>query len=182
MPKPRTSVSPENIADRWKKLWATPKRLDDATTDALFEEFQDQFVPSHMHRQFLKFFGTPKASFGNRFFVDDAVYKTWETRLSLLGVGETGHVEVTVIYGSPDALEGHALRGETRRSIKDIFMDDKHAACAIVRSPRITLYAFFEPKMKGCVVRSIRNPNWDANAISSETPSDEPLMIEHDAE
>ena|SRR5579862_2462910 len=155
MAKPVKRITPEDRLEKWKKLWATPKLLDDEATDAAFEDFQESFVPSHMHKKFLQFFGTPKAQFGNRFFMEDAVYQNWDTKLSSLGLGTIGHVEVTVIYASPDRLEGHWLRGETRRTLRDIIVDDWHAACAIVSSDQGKLYVFVEPKMKGCVVRAL---------------------------
>ena len=156
MAKPTEHVTPEGRIDRWKKLWGTPKRLNDEENAAAFDEFADALVPSHMHKKFLKTFGVPKAPFGNRFFLDDAVYKNWDIRLATLLPPDATHVEVVVLYGSPDALEGHRLKGETRRSLRDIVVDDWHAACAIVRSGGTSLYVFVEPKMRGCVVRTVR--------------------------
>jgi len=158
MAKPMTSVTPANRVERWKKLWATPKRLDADATDAAFEEFQEALVPSHMHKQFLKFFGQPKAQFGNRFFVDEAVFHDWETRLTALGAPEGTHLDVTIIYGSPDALEAHSLRGESRRKLRDIVIDDWQAACGIIRAESQTFYFFIEPKMRGCIVRTVAKP------------------------
>jgi hypothetical protein len=71
--------------------------------------------------------------------------------------GET-HVEATVIYGSPDSVEGWALRGEVRRSFRDLFLDDWHAACAILHVGPEVFYSFIEPKMKGCVVFNASHP------------------------
>lgn len=157
MAKPIKSVTPDNRVERWKKLWGTPRRLDDVATDAAFEEFADALVPSHMHKLFLKTFGVPKAQFGNRYFNDDASYQNWDTRLTTLGAGGT-HAEVIVIYGSPDKLEAHQMRGETRRTLKDFLVDDWHAACAIVRAEARTFYVFLEPKMtRGCIVKAVRN-------------------------
>src|SRR5258707_1707000 len=133
MGKPLKSVSPENRVERWKKLWATPKLLDDAKTEAAFEEFRTAFVPSHMHKKFLQFFGVPKAQFGNRFFKEDAIFQDWDTKLSSLGAEDQGHIEVTIIYGSPEQFAAYWLRGEARRSLRDIVIDDWQAACAIVR-------------------------------------------------
>jgi len=172
MAKPIKHITPENRVDRWKKLWATPRKLGDAETEAAFEEFQDALVPSHMHKMFLKIFGAPKAQFGNRFFVDEAVFRNWDTRLTAL-VGEGEHVEATVIYGSPDSIEAHALRGERRRTLRDIVIDDWQAACAIVRAGNSQLYVFIEPKMRGCIVRSVRGEGEEAPA---------PEFLEHDAE
>lgn len=138
--------------ETWKKLWATPRLLTDEETEAAFDEFQEALVPSHMRSRFVKQFGIPKAVFGNRYFPENAVFHNWETRFSSLGAGEGGHVEVTVIYASPDALEAHAMRGQSRRSLRDIFVDDWHAACAIVRADQMTFYVFIEPKMRGCIV------------------------------
>ena len=157
MAKPIVGETPPNRMERWKKLWATPRLLDDAKADANFEEFQREFVPSHMHKQFLRFFGMPKARFGNRYFMEDAVYQDWDTKLSSLGAGEGSHVEVTVIYGSPTRLEAHWLRGEPRRSLRDIVIDDWQAACAIVRAAHTTIYVFVEPKMRGCIVRIVQS-------------------------
>lgn len=157
MAKPIKAISPANRVERWKKLWSTPRRLDGAETDAAFEEFQQALVPGHMHKQFLKLFGLPKAKFGNRFFVDEAVYQNWDTKISTLArVGE-GHVEATVIYGSPDELEAHRFRGEPRRTLRDVVVDDWQAACAIVHAGPTTLYLFVEPKMRGCIVRTVRS-------------------------
>jgi hypothetical protein len=153
MARKQGAVTPDNRVERWKKLWATPRLLGTADTEAAFEEFEDAVVPSHMHKLFLKSFGVPKAKFGNRFFADDSTFQNWDTKLSDL-VGEGEHVDVTVIYGSPESLEGHQLRGERRRTLKDIVIDDWHAACAIVRAGSNTLYIFIEPKMRGCIVRS----------------------------
>lgn len=150
-------VTPENRIPRWKKLWATPRPLGDEETDAAFDAFADALVPSHMHKRFLKTFGVPKAAFGNRFFVDEAVYHDWSTKLSVLVGGEGDPVEVDVIYGSPDRLEGHRLRGERRRTLRDIVIDDWEPACAIVHSDVATLYVFVEPKMRGCIVRAVRS-------------------------
>ncbi len=155
MAKPITHVTPDQRVDRWKKLWATPRLLDDTETELAFEEFQAAFVPSHMHKRFMKIFGVPKAVFGNRFFMEDAVYHKWDSRLAVLGAHHATHVEVTVIYGSPDKLEAHWLRGETRRTLRDIVIDDWFAACFIVRSPEVTMYGFIEPKMQGCVLRVV---------------------------
>ena len=130
--------------------------LDDEATNAAFEEFERVFVPGHMSKRFLKVFGVPKMAFGNRYFKDDAAYRTWDTRLQSLVPGDLTHVEVTVIYGSPDSLEAHRIRGETRRTLKDIFIDDWVAACAIVKAGPVTLYMFAEPKMKGAIVLSER--------------------------
>jgi hypothetical protein len=157
MPKPNTSVTPEDRLVRWKKIWGTPKLLDEAATETAFEEFQEALVPRRMHKLFLKSFGIPKAQFGNRFFMDDSVFRNWDTKvLGLISdVGE--HIEVTVIYGSPDHLEGHWLRGQSRRTLRDIVIDDNHAACAIVHGGTSTLYVFIEPKMKGCIVRTVQS-------------------------
>ncbi len=122
----------------------------------------------HMHKEFLKWFGTPKGRFGNRYFMDDAQYRNWDSKLSQLA-GEGEHVEVVVIYGSPDKLEGHALRGERRRSLRDIVIDDWHSACCIVRAGTTTAFVFVEPKMRGCMVRIINSED------------DEPLETEESA-
>lgn len=153
MAKPIAFVTPPDRIDRWKKLWGTPRKLDAEATDRAFEEFQDAVVPSHMHKLFLKQFGVPKTKFGNRFFVDEVEFKSWETRLeTLVGSGED-RVEATVIYGSPEALEAHVLKGERRRSLRDIVIDDWQAACAIVDAGDRRVYVFVEPKMRGCIVR-----------------------------
>lgn len=156
MAKPTARATPDNRVERWKKLWGTPRALDDDAVTEAFDAFREAFVPSHMHKMFMKHFGVPKSAFGNRFFVDEAAFRDFDTRFTmLLPPGET-HVEATVIYGTPDTLEGWALRGETRRSLRDLLVDDWHAACAIVRAGSTTLYAFIEPKMKGCVVRTVQ--------------------------
>src|SRR5947209_19571868 len=105
MAKPTNRITPENRIERWKKLWGTPRLLDDDETTAAFEEFHDAFVPSHMRKKFLQFFGVARAQFGNRFFMEKAAFYDWNTKLLGIGAGEVSHVEVTVIYGSPDSLE-----------------------------------------------------------------------------
>ena len=170
MAKPIKSVTPDNRVERWKKMWGTPRRLDEEETDAAFEEFEENLVPRHMHKLFLKSFGQPKAQFGNRFFADEATYQSWDTRLSALGANAS-HVETIVIYGSPEKLEAHWLRGESRRTLRDIVIDDWHAACAIVRGGARTFYVFVEPKMRGCIVRVVRNPDAE--------DEEEATLIEH---
>ena len=134
MAKPIKFVTPEHRVDRWKKLWASPKLLTLEETEAAYEEFQDALIPSHMHTLFLRTFGLPKAKFGNRFFKDAATYVNWENKLGSYFGQEGEHIYATVIYGSPDKLEAYELRGERRRSFKDIVIDDWHAACAIARA------------------------------------------------
>jgi hypothetical protein len=156
--KPIEHATPDGRVDRWKKLWGTPKALNADETAVEFDEFEEAFVPSHMHKKFLKTFGVPKAQFGNRFFNDDVVFRNWDTKLATLLPPEVKHVEAVVLYGSPDALEGHRLKGEARRSLKDLVIDDWHAACAIVRAGGTSVYVFVEPKMRGCAVRTVRGP------------------------
>lgn len=148
------TVTPENRIDRWKKLWGTPHKLPTEETEAAFEEFQESFVPGHMHKKFLQFFGTPKAKFGNRFFLDECAYFDWKIDFKALGIRDE-HVDATIIYGSPEAMEGHTMRGQSRRSLRDLVVDDWHAACAIIRSESAVVYLFIEPKMRGCVLRII---------------------------
>lgn len=164
MGKPIVSVTPPDRVERWKKLWGTPRKLEVAATDAAFEEFQEALVPGHMHKLFLKTFGTPKAKFGNRFFSDDSSFHKWETRLSRL-IGEGENIEAIVIYGSPDRLEAHAMKGERRRTLRDIVIDDWQAACAIVRAEHTTLYIFIEPKMRGCIVRTVQGEPPEPDSI-----------------
>ena len=172
MAKGKGPITPANRIERWKKLWATPRKLTTEETELAFEEFADGLVPSHMHKLFLKSFGVPKAQFGNRFFKDGASYLSWDTRLSSI-VGQIGgHVEVQVIYGSPDDLEGHALRGERRRTLRDIVIDDWQAACAVVRAGSRTVYVFVEPKMRGCIVRTV-NSDGEDEAWAEEPGEDE---------
>lgn len=156
MSKPTPRPTPAGRIDRWKKLWGTPRPLSVAETEDAFDEFREAFVPGHMHKRFLKTFGVPKAAFGNRFFSDDAVYRDWDTRFSSLLPPETADVEVEVIYGSPEELEGWRLRGETRRTLRDVVIDDWHAACAIVRAGSTTLYLFVEPKIRGVLVQTTK--------------------------
>ncbi len=153
MAKPIKNVTPTTRVEGWKKLWATPRLLDDTATEAAFEEFLDGFVPGHMRKYFVKSFGVPKAAFGNRYFMEDASYRNWDMKISEFA-GEGDHVEVVTIYGSPDKLEAHVLRGERRRSLRDIVIDDWQASCAIVRAGTTTLFVFIEPKMRGCIVRA----------------------------
>lgn len=155
-----TSVrpTPEGRVDRWKKLWGTPRPMNVRETEDAFDEFRDAFVPSHMHKRFLKTFGAPKASFGNRYFVDEASFRNWNTRLNQILPGDVEAVEVEVVYGSPEAIEGWRLRGETRRSLRDVFIDDWFGGCAIVRGGATTLYLFIEPKIQGVLVRVVKEP------------------------
>jgi hypothetical protein len=155
MAKPVKHVTPPDRMDRWKKMWATPRLLDAEATDLAFEEFQEQFVPGHMHKLFLRSFGTPGAKFNNRFFSDHASFQNWDLKIGELVGAEGGHIEAIVIYGSPDRLEAHFLRGERRRRLRDIFIDDWHPACAIVRGGRVTLYVFIDNKMRGCIVNTV---------------------------
>ncbi len=155
MAKPVTYITPPERVDRWKKLWATPKKLSDAETDTIFDEFMDAFVPRHMQKKFSTSFGFPKAMFNNRFFMEDATFQNWTAKLSSLVGFDGDHVEVTMIYASPDALEAHTLRGERRRTIKDFLIDDWHSACAIARAGSKTLYIFIQPRMRGCMIRKI---------------------------
>ena len=152
MAKPIQNPTPPDRVDRWKKLWSSPVKLSDDETGDAFDEFSENFVPGHMQSRFLKVFGLPKMAFGNRFFKDDAIFRTWETRLGSQLPGEITHVEATVIYGSPDSLEAFRFRGEARRTLKDLFIDDWHAACAIVRGGGQNIYLFVEPKGKGAIL------------------------------
>ncbi len=157
MPNSTPRPTPDNRVERWKKLWGTPKPLGERETEDAFDEFRDAFVPGHMHKQFLKTFGVPKAAFGNRFFLDDVTFWNWNTRLDQMLPSDTEGVVVDIVYGSPEALEGWRLsHGVLRRSLKDIVIDDWHAACAIVRAGGTTLYVFVEPKIRGCLVRTVK--------------------------
>lgn len=155
MAKPSNAVTPPDRFDTWKRKWGKSRPLDDRATDAAFDEFLEAFVVGHMRSRFLKAFGVPKAKFGNRFFMEDAAFYNLDTRLDKLEVRAEGHVEVTVIYPSTDRMEGHQMRGELRRTLKDIVVDDWHAACAIVRTSGRTLYLFAEPGGGGCIVRAV---------------------------
>lgn len=145
-------ITPEGRVDHWKKRWSSPRLMTDEETEAVFEEFVDGFVPGHMEKKFRQFFGTPRAKFGNRFFSDDATFYPWEVTLAAIGVQDVVHAEVAVVYASPDAIEGYRFRGEPRRSLKDLFVDDWHPACAIVTAGDTKLYIFIEPKMRGSIV------------------------------
>jgi len=152
--KPIKTITPADRFELWKKLWGTPKLLNDIETEAAFEEFQESFIPGHMQKYFLKSFGVPKAVFGNRYFMEDAQYRNWDTPISSLA-GEGDRIEAVVVYGSPEKIEAHLLKGERRRTLRDVVMDDWQAACAIVRAGATTLYIFIEPKMRGCIVRAV---------------------------
>jgi hypothetical protein len=149
------SITPENRLETWKKLWGSPRRLDDAETEAAFDEFVEGFVTSHMRKRFLKLFGVPKAQFGNRCFMEDASFRNWDTKFSSLGAPEGGHVEVTVFYASGESLEAHWMRGQSRRSLRDVFVDDWEAACAIARAEDATFFLFVQAKGGGCMVRVV---------------------------
>lgn len=152
MAKPPKFVTPPDRVEKWKRFWGTPRKLSPEQSEAAYDTFVEGFVPSHMEKKFHQFFGTPRAAFGNRFFRDDATYHPWETRLSNLGLVEEKAIEVTIVYAAGDDLEAHVLKGEPRRTLKDIFMDDWHAAGAILVAGEHTLYLFIEPKMKGAIV------------------------------
>ncbi len=156
MTTPNPRPTPEGRVDRWKKLWGTPRPLSVKETEEAFDEFRESFVPGHMHKRFLKTFGVPKASFGNRFFVDEASFRNWNTRLNQILPADVAEAEVEVVYGSVDAIEGWRLRGDTRRSLRDVFIDDWFGACAIVRAGATTLYLFIEPKIQGVLVRVVK--------------------------
>jgi hypothetical protein len=148
------NVTPVDRIPFWKKKWGTSRVLDEAATEAAFDEFLSAFVPTHMQKQFSKLFWSAKPKFANRFFVDEASFQNWDTKIADLVHTHEGRVEATVIYGSADRLEAHLIKGEMRRSLRDVVMDDWHVACAIVRTDHSVLYVFVEPKMRGCVVRS----------------------------
>lgn len=171
MSKPSDRPTPAGRVDRWKKLWNTPRPLSDSETEEAFDQFREALVPKHMHKQFMKTFGVPKAAFGNRFFVDEVVFRDWETRFSSLIPSSVETVEAIVLYGSPDSLEAWRIAGQTRRTLKDLFIDDWHAACAVIHAGSTTLYAFIEPKMRGSIVRTVR----------SEEDEEESFLLEHDS-
>ena len=156
MPDDNPRPTPPGRTDRWKKLWGTPRPLTTAETEDAFDEFREAFVPSHMHKRFLKTFGVPKAAFGNRYFVDEASFRNWNTRLNQILPAEVTEVEVEVVYGSPEAIEGWRLRGDPRRSLRDVFVDDWFGGLAIVRGGATTLYLFIEPKIQGVLVRVVK--------------------------
>jgi hypothetical protein len=146
------AITPEGRIERWKKLWSTPRPLSTEEADKAFEDFVETFVPGHMEKKFRQFFGTPRAKFGNRFFRDDVKFHAWDRSLASLGIREGTHAEATVIYAGLDDIEAHRMRGETRRTLKDLVIDDWHAACAIAEGEETKLYIFIEPKMRGCIV------------------------------
>jgi len=154
-----STVTPPDRIPFWMKKWAKPRLLDEAATEAAFDEFVEAFVPGHMHKRFSKLFWSAKPKFDNRFFVDEATFLDWDAKIADLAHSSEGKVEATVIYGSHDRLEAHVLKGEPRRSLRDIVMDDWQAACAIVRADRCVVYLFVEPKMRGCVVRTLQDPH-----------------------
>ena len=156
MPQSTERPTPDNRVERWKKLWGTPRPLPVAETEDAFDEFRDAFVPSHMHKRFLKTFGVPKVAFGNRFFLDDVAFRNWNTRFDQILPADVEEVEVEVVYGSTETLEGWRLRGQTRRNLRDVFIDDWVGGLAIVRAGETTLYLFIEPKIQGVLVRTVK--------------------------
>jgi hypothetical protein len=150
------TVTTENRLPFWKKLWATPRLLDQEATDSAFDEFQEGLIPRHMHKIFLKSFGAKKDQLNNRFFVDEATFQSWDSKLQELLPSHEESVEAIVIYGSPDRLEAHQLKGQPRRTVRDIVVDDWQAACGIVTAGHSKLYLFVEPKMRGCIVRVVK--------------------------
>jgi hypothetical protein len=163
MAKPIKNVTPPDRVVKWKKMWGTPRLLEEAETDAAYEEFVEAMVPGHMHKLFLKQFGVPKAVFGNRFFGEGSAYQDWDTRISTLAGPDVTHAEAVVVYGSPDRMEAHAMRGEVRRTLRDIIIDDWQAAFAVVRVGETTLYVFVEPKMRGCIVKVVQKESPSQN-------------------
>ncbi len=155
------TITPENRLPFWKKLWATPKKLDQEAADAVFDEFMNGLIPRHMHKIFLKSFGAKKEQLNNRFFLDDATFQNWETKLQDLLPSKDEMIEATVIYGSSESLEAFQLRGQPRRSLKDVVMDDWQASCALVRAETSTLYVFVDIRMRGCIVRLVKDENED---------------------
>ena len=79
-----------------------------------------------------------------------------------------------MIYGTPDSLEAHTFRGERRRTLKDVVVDDWHSACAIIRSPGKTIYMFVEEKMNGCLTRTVYADGYE------ETEEEFVGLVEHD--
>lgn len=137
--------------ETWKKLWGTPVALSDEETEQIFDEVIDALIPTHMQVRFAKRFGVPKEKFNNRYFTDRAVFKGWDAKLSHLGLeGETVFVEVVVPTG--DEIRGYRLKGQTRRALKDIVIDDVEAVCAVARTPMMTIYIFAEAGTRGCIV------------------------------
>lgn len=136
-------------------MWGKAVLVGETETTELFDDFVENFVVGHMQNRFLKTFGVPKATFGNRFFHEDAVYFRLDMRISHL-ITQATHVETVVLYGSPEEVEAHRMRGETRRKFRDVFVDDWHPGCAIVIAEGKTLYMFCEPKGEGVIVRTVR--------------------------
>lgn len=162
MAKPLKSITPPGRLEHWKRLWAKPKPLSKEEAEKAFDEFVEQFIEGHMQPRFFRIFGEQKAQFGNRFFREDARFYSLATRLDAIQSIE-GPIEATVIYGGPEAMEAHQLRGEGRRTLRDLVVDDWFAACAIIRTETADLYAFCEPKGGGAIVRSERRgeePLW----------------------
>lgn len=153
MSKPVPFVTPPNRLESWRKVWAKPEKLSSEEAEQVLDEFMEGLVPSRIHKKFLQFFGTPRASFGNRFFLDDCVFFDWKTKFSDLGAEQP--LEVRVIYAAKDNLEAHLLKGQAHRSLRDIVVDDWHSSCAIVASGEQKWFVFVEPKMKGCIVRQV---------------------------
>lgn len=147
-------ITPEGRLESWKRRWSAPRQLSDAEAEAVFDRFVEGFIPGHMEKKFRQFFGTPRAKFGNRFFCDDAFYHDWDRTLATLGFAEVQHAEVAILYAQGKTLEGYRFRGEPRRSLKDLFVDDWHAAVAVIEAGDLVMYAFIEPKMRGSVVRT----------------------------
>lgn len=145
-------ITPDGHVDHWRKRWSTPRLLTADECDAALEEFIDVFVPGHMEKKFRQFFPTPRAKFGNRFFRDDAIFYPWTRTFSSLGLPDVVHMEATIIYAMPAGIEGHRFRGEPRRSLKDLFVDDWQPAAAMLQVGGIRLYLFIEPKMRGCII------------------------------
>lgn len=137
----------------WKKLWATPVELDEEATEAIFDELLDAIVPSHVQIRFTKRFGNPKEKFDNRFFSDRSFFREWTTTLSHLGA-EGGQMTVDVVTASGKDFHGYRLKGQTRRTIKDIVIDSHQSVGAIARTSMITIYMLVMSGTKGAIVLS----------------------------
>jgi hypothetical protein len=152
MPKPAT-VTPEGRIEQWKRKWSHPQLLNDSLSTQVFETFLDAFVPSHMVKQFVKTFGVPKAAYGNRFFPENSSFVPLSVRIGSLLGPTTVPLEADLMYALADDIEVYRIRSDTKRTFKDLFIDDWHAACATFRCEFGTGHAFIEPKMRGAIVQ-----------------------------
>lgn len=143
--------------ETWLKLWGKARPLSDDETSLVFEEFLEQFVPPHMHKMFIRVIDAPKAKFGNRFFREDSAFTPFETPLFQLlhSAAPEDMVEAKVILPRAEKFDGFVLKGQARRTLRQLVIDDWQTTMATLNLEGETVYVFVEPKMGGCMIRTV---------------------------